>query len=54
VVLVAPASGQQDAVGELFQKPANGFRPLARLPQEVQAELQKYLARLGFPASVVD
>ena len=53
VVLVAPAGGQNDAIGELFQEAANGLGPLAGLAQEVQAEFQKDLARLGFTPSVV-
>jgi hypothetical protein len=54
VVLVAPAGGQNDAIGKLFQEAANGRSAFARFIQEIQAEFQENFARLGFSPGVVE
>ena len=53
MILVAAAGGQQDAIGELFQKGWDGGRTLEGIVQEVQAELQEDFSRCGFAPGVI-
>ena len=50
---MAAAGGDDQGIGEAFEKPANGFGAFRWLVEKIQAKLKKGLACLSFAPGVL-